>query len=210
MLFRSGLKEKLELYNKTFHQDDRSLKKAVWMLLVDAIDSLLECHDFLLNKRHKIAGRLFRDAVEVIDLSMLFMTKTEKSKRLLDKWYDDEVIPNREYRNYVDKNLGPYVAEKYRKFYSQISKINHRTYKALTLGYILDVNGTFVYDEFTSHLKDTNFLVYPGIISMYYAILANVVFILSLATGKSELVSNDDIGNIWENSIENIPEKRKY
>ena len=200
----------MELYNRTFQQDDRSLSKAIWMLLIDATDSLLECHDFLSNKTHKIAGRLFRDAIEVIDISTLFMAKTEKSNRLLEKWFEDKVIPNRDYRDYVDKHIGKDVAEDYRKFYSQISKFNHRTYRTLAYGYILNKNGTFVYDGFTSHLNDPNFLVYPGIISMYYSLLANVISILSIALKQSGLIEKEDIEIIWNESIEKTPKKREF
>lgn len=205
-----GLKEKLELFNRTFHRDDRSLEKATWMLLIDAIDSLLECHNFLLNKKHKVAGRLFRDAIEVIDLSSLFMSKTEKSKKLLEKWYNDEIIPNRDYRNYIENQKGKEDAEKYRKYYSQISKFNHRSYRTLAYGYLKNRNGNLVYDGFTTDLNNSHLRVFPGIISMQYVLLANCILILLTAIEKSKLISKTDIDDIWTKSIEKIPLQRKF
>lgn len=200
----------MELYNTSFQRDDKSVDKALWMLLIDATDSLMECHGFLLQKKHKIAGRLFRDAIEVIDLSALFMAKTEKSSRLLEKWYDDKVIPNSEYRDFIKKSIGPDISENYRKFYSQISKFNHRTYRTLSYGYILNKNGTLVYDGFTSHLNDKSFLVFPGIISMYYALLANIISILSIELNNSGLVKKEVIDKVWSDSIEEKPKNRQY
>lgn len=206
----NGFKACLEIYNTTFLSDDKSVEKAIWMLLTDATDSLLECHRFLLQKKHKIAGRLFRDAIEVIDLSSLFMAKTAKSSRLLDKWYNNQVIPNREYRNFIEKSRGSDISENYRNFYSQISKFNHRTYKSLAFGYILNKNGTLVYDGFTSHLNDYNSLIFPGIISMYYALLANITSILSITLKQSGLINKEAIDKIWTNSIEEVPKKRHF
>src|SRR5258708_1130795 len=55
-----------------FHRDDKSLAKAIWMLHVDALDSLRDCLDLLSEKRHRVAGRLFRDIVETLDLAAYF------------------------------------------------------------------------------------------------------------------------------------------
>jgi len=200
------LKNNMETYNRKFSRDETSVEKAIWMLQIDAIDSLLECHNLLTAKKHKVAGRLFRDTIEVLDLASFFSTKTDRSKSLLEKWFKDEVIPNREYRDYIKKHQGEQSAKKLASFYSQLSKINHRTYRSLAYGYILGNNKMLVYDGF---LK-SDLLVFPGTISMYYSLLANLVIILSREIVGGGLLTPETVQAIWGKNIEANPEERKY
>src|SRR5262245_37630373 len=62
------LQTKLDGFTMAFHRDDRTLKKATWMLALDLIDALLESVQLFEEKRHRIAFRLFRDVVETMDL----------------------------------------------------------------------------------------------------------------------------------------------
>jgi hypothetical protein len=205
-LVLNAIKVEIEKYNRSFSRDDKSLLKAIWMLHIDATDSLLECLDLLISKRHKIAGRLIRDTVEVLDLAAFFHARTERSTNLLQKWYDNEVIPNREFRDYVKKNINEILAEELRSVYSQLSKINHRTYKSLAYGYILGKNDKLVYDGFIK----SDILIYPGVISMYFSLLGNMIQVLSEELVKRELVSKEVVENIWKNSIEKEPVKRRF
>lgn len=202
----SSFKKHLKAFDLKFTRDEKSLEKALWMLFLDAVDSLLECHNYLSEKKHKIAGRLFRDAFEVMDLSALFSSGTEKSKRLLEKWYDDKVIPNREYRDFIKKHISVELAEKHRVFYSQISKINHRTYKSLAYGYVLGEDSKFAYDGF----QQSKMLVYSGVLSMHYALLANSISIFSSEVEKCSLLPKNQIEEIWNESIEEEPECRRF
>lgn len=199
-------KNQMESYNRLFSRDDTSFKKAIWMLQMDAIDSLLECHYLLSIKKHKIAGRLFRDTIEVLDIAAFFNTKTERSKKLLGTWFIDEVIPNREYRDYIKKNQGEERAKQLASFYSQLSKINHRSYRSLAYGYILGKNSTLVYDGF----QKSDLLVFPGVISMYYSLLANLLKILSRELVSGGLLKSETIQVIWNECIEANPEERKF
>jgi len=193
-------------YNRKFSRDDTSLDKAIWMLQMDAIDSLLECHNLLSNKKHKIAGRLFRDTIEVLDLASFFNAKSERSKNLLKKWFKDEVIPNREFRNYIKENQGEKKAKQLASFYSQLSKLNHRTYRSLAYGYILGKNEMLVYDGF----QKSDLLVFPGTISMYYSLLANLIRLLSTELINGGLIKIEIINHIWDKCIEDNPEERKF
>ena len=56
-------------YSMRFHRDDHSIKKAVWMLQLDALDSLKDALDALVNKKHRVASKLFRGIVETLDLA---------------------------------------------------------------------------------------------------------------------------------------------
>ncbi len=201
-----AIKVQLEKFNREFTRDDKSLKKAIWMLQIDATDSLLECLELLIAMRHKIAVRLIRDTVEVLDLAAFFHNESERSKNLLIKWYDNETVPNSEYRNFVKKNISEEKAEQLKLVYEQLSKINHRTYKSLAYGYILGKDSKLVYDGF----HKSNILVYPGVISMYLSLLANMIQLLSSELIERELLSVGEIDQIWKDSIEEEPVNRKY
>jgi len=202
----AGFKNQLESNNRKYSRDDVSLEKAIWMLQTDAVDSLMECLNLLSLKKHKIAGRLFRDTIEVLDLAALFRTETQKSKNLLAKWFKDEVIPNKEYRDYIKKNISEEKAKQLSSFYSLLSRINHRTYKSLAYGYILGRGKKLVYDGF--HKSDS--LVFPGVISLYYSLLAHIISILSQEIKNSRMVSHETIEKIWNDCIEKKPEERRF
>ena len=82
-------------YSGKFGIDDTSIKKAIWMLQTDAVDSLRYCLLLLKQKNHCIAGRLMRDTIETLDLSAFFSSNTDKSNKELQKWYRDEIVPHR-------------------------------------------------------------------------------------------------------------------
>jgi hypothetical protein len=63
-----------------------------------------------------------------------------------------------------------------------------------------------VYDGF---LK-SDLLVFPGTISMYYSLLANLVIILSREIVGGGLLKPETIQAIWEKNIEANSEERKY
>ncbi len=201
-----AIKIQFEKFNRIFTRDDVSLEKAIWMLQLDATDSLIGCLELLVTKKHKVAGRLIRDTVEVLDLSAYFSIENEKSKNSLKKWYRNEVIPNREYRDFVKTNISLEKAEELKLVYSQLSKFNHRTYKSLAYGYILGKDNKLVYDGFSN----SNSLIYPGVISMYYSLLANMIQLLAYEAIERKLLKKEVVENIWEESIEEEPINRKY
>ena len=201
-----GFKKNLETYNRNFQIDERSLEKAIWMLHIDAVDTLLECHDLISKKKHKVTGRLFRDTIEALDLAALFDTRTSSSNKLLNDWYEDKIIPNSRYRDYVKKNIGMEKAEQLTKFYSMLSKLNHRSYRTLAYGFIRGKDDKLVYDGFS----DSNSLIFPGVISMYYCLLANLILITSDEIVKRNLIDAAIIKKIWDENIEPEPENRKY
>ena len=60
------------LLNSDRHQyatDDRSVAKAVWLLAMDALDSLRESLAALERKEHRIAGKLFRVIIYLTHVS---------------------------------------------------------------------------------------------------------------------------------------------
>ena len=186
--------------------ENRSLEKAVWLLAMDALDSLRECLEALICKKHRVGGKLFRDVMESMDLAAYFHSATEKSKTSLGKWYADEIVPHREYRDYVKKAQGPDVAEQLTKHYASLSRFTHRSYRAILNGYSQGGEDRLVHDRtgelYGSHESAASLLVLPQTISSYYEVLANLA--LEYATELSELglVTSEEIREAFATSLE--------
>ena len=120
-----------------YHRDDTSKEKAIWMLHIDALDALRDCLELINAKRHRLAGRLFRDVIETLDLSAYFNTNTEQSNNSLKRWYNNEIIPHKKYRDFIRKTIGNTAAEELMENYKSFSKLTHRSYRALAKSYVL-------------------------------------------------------------------------
>jgi hypothetical protein len=184
-------------YSMKFKIDDTSIKKAVWMLQIDAVDSLRDCLMLIKKNNHRVAGRLFRDVMETLDLAAFFSVNTMKSNKELKKWYNDEVIPHGEYRNFIKKTEGEEKFKNVREEHRMLSKMTHRTYRTLAYGYVLGRNNFLAYEGNSKKL-----LVPPETISMYYALLAYFILVTSNEIGKRGLVQKSVIKNIWRDSLE--------
>ena len=121
----------LDQFTMRFHRDDKSLDKATWMLALDLNDTLLECVLLFIDKHHRIAFRLFRDAVETIDLLLFLHSGEPQAANTLKQWYENEVIPHRKSRDFIRMNAGELTADTRRKYHRQPSEYTHRTYRAL-------------------------------------------------------------------------------
>jgi len=93
-------------YFLKFRLNERSKEKAIWMLHMDALDTLRDCVFLLDKKKHRTVGKLFRDITEVLDLATLFWWECKKHPTNLNKWYDNEIIPHRIFRQYIKKAKG--------------------------------------------------------------------------------------------------------
>lgn len=184
-------------YSMKFKRDDTSIKKAIWMLQIDAVDSLRDCLVLLKQKKHRVAGRLFRDVMETLDLAAFFSSNTIKSNKCLKKWYKDEVIPHGEYRNFIKKTEGEEKFKNIRAHHRMLSKITHRTYRTLAYGYVLGKDEFLAYEGISKNL-----LVPTETIAMYYALLSDFILITSNEIKKRGLVKKSIINNIWRDSLE--------
>jgi len=127
--------------------EDRSCEKAVWLLAMDALDSLRECLEALGRKEHRVAGKLFRDVVESMDLATYLRSGTNKSKRALARWYSDKIIGHNEYREHVRKTQSLTVSKLLAKHYSSLSRFTHRSYRAILDGYSRAAENRLVHDR---------------------------------------------------------------
>ena len=146
-------------YQLKFHLDNKSIEKCVWMLQIDALDTLRDCLYLVEKKKHKLVGKMFRDVVETLDIAHLIK---EKQDKYLAKWYDNEIIRHSEYRGYLEKDGKIKEKEESKSFYQNLSHWTHHTYFALKNSYSLGKDDMLVYD---SHYP--KILVLPQTISQY-------------------------------------------
>jgi len=160
--------------------DDRSLAKAVWLLAMDALDSLRESLAALERKEHRITGKLFRDVLESMDLAVYFSVPDEKSSRAMAKWYRDEYVPHGEYRDYFRKSHGDLAPKELAALYKKLSRFTHRSYGAILEGYTIGGGNRLVHDRSDETLPgiratSSRMLVPLQTIAAYYAALAGFI-----------------------------------
>lgn len=193
--------------NRTFTRDDRSQEKAIWMLFVDGIETLRDCLSLLVAKKHRLASRLFRDAVETMDLATYFSSNDHEKVKYLDKWYDNEVVPNKIFRKHISDTGFSELSNSYKEIYSRLSKLNHRTYRSLAYSYLLGRGNLLVYeDEFENNVN----LKLPHPISMYYALLAEIITRYSDRLVECNLVASEEIKIMWESALEPSTVPRRF
>ncbi len=86
-------------------------KKAARILVDGALDSLIDFMASVKDKKHRIAGKMYRDVIETLALAAYFNVDNQVSNKNLAKWYKDEVIPNRVYSDFVKRTIGEIKAK---------------------------------------------------------------------------------------------------
>lgn len=193
-------------YSMRFHREDHSIKKAVWMLQLDALDSLKDALGALVNKKHRAASKLFRGIVETLDLAAYFYMNSNKNNRQLEKWYNDKVIPHRNYRNFIKKTKGIKAKEEKTDYYKTLSRITHRTYKVLLYGYGLGAGDMIWHDGY----NNSGLLILPQTISMYFAILADLIFFFLREASVREILSKKEVKEVIVKSLETKTVPRRF
>lgn len=195
----------MEKKSGTYTRDEQSAEKAVWMLFLDSLESLRDCLNLLRDKNHRIAGRLFRDAVEAMDTACYFCSDDAKKDKYLRDWYNDKVIQNRVYRDYIKEN-DEEEWEKLKKYYSQLSKINHRTYKSLAYSYSLGSNRRLIYEGG----NENGLMVPPNVIAMYFALIGDLISHFVIKMVDCRLISAEEAKVFWNEALEEENLERRY
>jgi len=191
----------------TFRRDDRSVEKAIWMLQMDALDSLRDCLKSLVRKNHRVAGKLFRDIIETLDLAAYFASRSKKSNHDLDKWYRNEIIPHSVYREFIKSTEGPAASDEKKRLYSNLSKFTHRSYRAICDGYTLGSNDRLVHDAVTVTFSERGeqaetMLVTPQIIASYFASLAELTRMFSVEVHQRGVLSEVEVSDAITKALE--------
>lgn len=201
-----GIRPFLNQYDMTFHKDDESVKKAVWLLQTDALCSLYDALAALKEKRHRLVSRVFRDIVETLDLAKLFSVRSDKSGKLLAKWYKNEIISHGEYRKLVESMQGPEVAGEIRQQYRNLSKFTHRTYRSITASCGLGRDDLMWHENHSPDL--TSMLPQP--VAAYCAVFASFVLTFCSEVAARGLVEEDKVKDVFSSSMEAEPVKRRF
>ncbi len=193
-------------FNMTFARDDISLKKAIWMLQIDALDALRDGLESISTNRHRIAAQMFRVVVETLDLAAYLHSNSPAAQKNLRKWYENEVIQHKIYREYIGKTLGKTAENNRRDFYNQLSKFTHRTYRALQKSYSLGQNDLLVYDGHDLSRSS----VLPHTIAAYYANLADLITIFCEEATAREILTQSEVDQARQSSLEAATVPRRF
>lgn len=203
----SELKAHYARLDRGFTRDERTVAKAVWMLQVDALGALTDALDLTNDKRHRLVSRLFRDVVETTDASFYFFHGGERTRTNLRKWFENEVIPHRVFREFIKSRHGNEQFERLRSAYSDFSKYTHRTYRALLMSYILASEDKLAYDGFSRLDQD---YVLPHVVSFLYAVIAMLIKRFVEFATATEQLSNDQACALWAKCLESETVPRRF
>jgi len=202
--------EELKLHyaklNHTFSRDDKSAEKAIWLLQVDSLWALSDGLELLNEKRHRLVARLFRDVVETLDASLYFSLAGSKSLGKLNKWYENEVIPHRVFREFIKQHHGDEKFENLRSVYTNFSKYTHRTYRALLMSYMLGKDDNLAYDSFRT---DAGYAL-PQVISFSYAVIAMLINRFMEFAIITNQITQAEVENIWSSCLESDTVPRRF
>jgi hypothetical protein len=192
--------------NHTFSREDKSVQKAVWLLQIDSLGALSDGLELIGEKRHRLVSRLFRDVVETLDASLYFSQAGTHAQGKLVKWYTNEVIPHRIFREFIKKYQGDDKFENLRSVYNYFSKYTHRTYLALLMSYMLGKDDNIAYDGFRMDRDDA----LPHVISFSYAVIAMLIKRFMEFSIITEQITQAQAENIWENCFESETIPRRF
>jgi hypothetical protein len=156
--------------------DDRSRKKAIRMLQIDAADALMDCTFLLRQKRPNAASRLFRDVFETLDLAAHFGRDTSESRADLEKWFANEIVSHRHSRASAEAVLGQDISSAMNDRYRDLSRFTHRTYEVLLQSYGLAGEDKIWHEAILSEHLRPNGSVIPQILAQYLPVVANLIF----------------------------------
>lgn len=201
------LKKHYAQHDRVFVRDEESARKAVWMLQVDALGALTDSLELINDKRHRLASRLFRDVVETMDASFYFFHGGVKAHANLAKWYKNEVISHRVFRDFIKLHHGDEQFERLRAVYSDFSKYTHRTYRALLMSYILAAEEKIAYDGFRR--IDTGYVL-PHVVSFSYAVIAMLIKRFVEFATATEQLSVAQAKELWAKCLEPETVPRRF
>jgi hypothetical protein len=176
------------------------------MLQLDALDSLRDALQALSAKNHRVAAKLFRAVVETLDLAAFFHSGSPRTARWLKKWYEDEVVPNGEYRAFIKETEGEDAAEVKRDYYRNLSRFTHRTYHALLDGYGRGAGDMIWHDGYS----ESGQLVLPQTIAAYHAVLANLIVEFLSEAIKRDLLTSQEVYEMLAASLETETVPRRF
>jgi hypothetical protein len=129
-----GFRALLRMHNLRFSTKSTASRKAIWLLLSDALGSLRDAVHAIETKRYRIAATLFRTADETMALAAYFSSGTSKSEKDLHRWYQNMVIKQERVRQWLEASESHEAAMASKKNYRILSRLAHRTYLSIMHG----------------------------------------------------------------------------
>jgi len=197
--------KRLRPHTLKYHRDEQSLQKATWLITMDLLASLLDCAALLKETRHRPVARVFRDAVEAIDVMRYLHAESPKAELALKKWYANDTISHGEIRKLIEALDGVEAATERRVFYQELSKFTHRTYRALLHSVSLGRGELMVHDSHGS-----GFLVLPQTIAAYMAVLGDITIQATGSVSSTGLLSSDEVVEAWGVALETHTVPRRF
>lgn len=176
------------------------------MLSLDLVDSLSESLKLPIETRHRVDFRLFRDAVETIDLLKVLHSRNEQSFRFLSQWYENNTPRHVESRKFIQESLGKEAATLRENYYKEISKFTHRTYSALLKSFSLGQDKLMVHDLYAK----SRLLVLPHTIASGYAVLADLIIQAIEVFSQSCILNSDEVKSSFQPSLETNTIPRRF
>jgi hypothetical protein len=197
-----------------YTRSETSLRKAVWMLHVDALDSLRDALDALRRKNHRVAAKLLRDILESLDVAAYFHEASPKSSKDLARWYDNGFVLHGRYRDHLAKTGRENKAVGKAALYQSLSAFTHRTYVALLEGYSLGAGERLVHDAIGETVADSTTgrtaLVLQETIASYLAFLAKFIMYFLDEIVRCKSAPAADVEAALLESMEAEPAKRRF
>ena len=166
------------------------------------------------RQNHRVAIKLVRDVIETLDLAAYFHAEIPAGTRHLENWYNNEVIPHRVYRDYLQESGDEAAAADRRKMYGTFSRFTHRTYKALLEGYTLGAEDRLVHDSISLNYgrdtKSNDLLVARQTTAAYYATIAEFILLFAGELASRGVVEMADVNEAIKQSLEPDTAPRRF
>jgi hypothetical protein len=200
-LLLKAMSESLIAFNMTFDSRNRSATKAIWMLTLDAVDTLRECWSALQLGKHRVVAKLFRNVIESLDLAEYFRGGDTECSIALSRWYNNKEVKHGDYRKWLEKTQGKVAADASRETYFDLSQFTHNNYTALLDGYTLGANDMMIHDSET----ECRLLVPRQTISVYYVVLAKLTLRAKTCALASKACDIARISEKWIAILQETP-----
>lgn len=200
------LEERVNPRERRYTVDERSLAKALWMLRTDTVDNFCEALTLVDERRHRPAGRLFRDALEGMDLAFALGSDPAFVSKWLSRWYANKSPSHGTVRRWMETFKSKECAESRSEYYDQLSKYAHRTYRALLKSYSVGAESMLVHDRWSPNTS----LVLPHTIAAYYAILADLIQLFVEQLVENGALSSGDAAQMWGDCLDEHTVPRRF
>ncbi|HEY6143839.1 MAG TPA: hypothetical protein VIV55_10545 [Flavobacterium sp.] len=190
----------------SFKLNENSSDKAIVMLTINALDSAFEIVQSLKNQSHRITAHLLRTIDESIDIAVFFNSKSANSEAKVEKWFNNEIISHREYREFIKQKEGEDKFQEEKIKYMEMSKFSHNSYKTLLYSYIRRSDETMIHGS----MYESGILIPIQTIAMYHAISGFYFQKIAFKMVEFNLIDLLEMLKIMDNAQEENTVKRKF